>query len=254
MSRPVHIEIDGHLATAEELWSTASAFGHFTAMQVRARRTRGLALHLRRLEVANRELFEAGLDGERVRELILHALRDVEDASVRVYVFESGGEPTIIVTVKEPGCVSTPQRLKSVRYQRPDAHLKHLATGQAFYSRLARRNGFDDALLTAADGVISESAVANVGFFDGSGVLWPAGPLLHGITMQLLERKLPEVGVASRRAPVRLQDIASFDGAFLANARGVAAVNQVDGVSLPMPAQRMKTVADMYASVPWDAI
>jgi branched-subunit amino acid aminotransferase/4-amino-4-deoxychorismate lyase len=106
-----------------------------------------------------------------------------------------------------------------VRYQRPDAHLKHLATGQAFYSRLARPNGFDDALLTAADGVISESAVANVAFFDGSGVVWAAGPLLRGITMQLLERKLPEVGLASRRAPVRLQDIASFDGAFLANAR-----------------------------------
>jgi branched-subunit amino acid aminotransferase/4-amino-4-deoxychorismate lyase len=112
MSRPVHIEIDGHLATAEELWSTASAFGHFTAMQVRGGLARGLArglaLHLRRLKAANRELFEAGLDGESVRALILHALRDVEDASVRVYVFESGEEPTIIVTVKEPGGVSTP--------------------------------------------------------------------------------------------------------------------------------------------------
>jgi branched-subunit amino acid aminotransferase/4-amino-4-deoxychorismate lyase len=158
-------------------------------MQVRARRTRGLALHLARLEAANRELFEAELDGKRVRELIRHALRDVEDASVRVYAFESDDEPTIMVTVKQPGGVSTPQRLQSVRYQRPDAHLKHLATGQAFYSRLARRNGFDDALLTTSDGFISESSIANIGFFHGSGVVWPAAPFLHGITMQLLERK-----------------------------------------------------------------
>jgi branched-subunit amino acid aminotransferase/4-amino-4-deoxychorismate lyase len=223
-------------------------------MQVRARRTRGLALHLARLEAANRELFEAELDDKRVRELIRHALRDVEDASVRVYAFESDGEPTIMVTVKQPGGVSTPQRLQSVRYQRPDAHLKHLATGQAFYSRLARRNGFDDALLTTSDGVISESSVANIGFFDGSGVVWPAAPFLHGITMQLLERKLVELGVPSRRAPVRLHDIASFEGAFLSNARGVAAVSQVDGMSLPMQARRMETIADAYASVPWDII
>jgi branched-subunit amino acid aminotransferase/4-amino-4-deoxychorismate lyase len=223
-------------------------------MQVRARRTRGLALHLARLEAANRELFQAELDDERVRELIRHALRDVEDASVRVYAFESDDEPTIMVTVKQPGGVSTPQRLQSVRYQRPDAHLKHLATGQAFYSRLARRNGFDDALLTTSEGVISESSVANIGFFDGSGVVWPAAPFLHGITMQLLERKLVELGVPSRRAPVRLHDIAAFEGAFLSNARGVAVVSQVDGMRLPMRARRMKTIADAYASVQWDII
>lgn len=223
-------------------------------MQVRARRTRGLVLHLARLEAANRELFEAELDGRRVRELIRHALRDVEDASVRVYAFESGDEPTIMVTVKQPGNVSTPQRLQSVRYQRPEAHLKHLATGQGFYSRLARRNGFDDALLTTSDGVISETSIANIGFFDGSGVVWPAAPFLHGITMQLLERKLVELGVPARRAPVRLHDIASFDGAFLSNARGVAAVSEVDGMSLPMQARRMETIADAYASVPWDII
>jgi len=223
-------------------------------MQVRSRRTRGLALHLARLEAANRELFEAELDGARVRELIRHALRDVEDASVRVYAFESGDEPTIMVTVKQPGDVSTPQRLQSVRYQRPEAHLKHLATEQGFYSRLARRNGFDDALLTTSDGVISETSIANIGFFDGSRVVWPAAPLLHGITMQLLERKLVELSVPTRRAPVRLHDIASFDGAFLSNARGVAAVSEVDGMSLRMQARRMETIADAYASVPWDII
>ena len=223
-------------------------------MQVRACRTRGLALHLARLETANRELFGAELDDERVRELIRHALRDVENASVRVYAFESDDEPTIMVTVKQPGGVSTPQRLQSVRYQRPDAHLKHLATGQGFFSRLARRNGFDDALLTTSDGVISESSVANIGFFDGSGVVWPAAPFLHGITMQLLERKLVELGVPSRRAQVRLHDISSFEGAFLSNARGVAAVSQVDDMSLPMQARRMETITDAYASVQWDII
>jgi branched-subunit amino acid aminotransferase/4-amino-4-deoxychorismate lyase len=248
------IEIDGRRVGAEELWSTASAFGHFTAMQVRGRRTRGLSLHLRRLEAANEELFGAELDHDRVRELIHQALGEVEDASVRVYSFESEPEPAIIVTVREPGDVSGPQQLQSVCYQRPDAHLKHLATGQGYYSRLARRNGFDDALLTSADGAVSETAIANIGFFDEAGVVWPDAPLLRGVTMQLLEQRLPELGVPSRRAPVRVQDIAALGGAFVSNARGIAAVSQVDDLGLCVDAGRMKTLSDAYESVPWDAI
>jgi branched-subunit amino acid aminotransferase/4-amino-4-deoxychorismate lyase len=249
-----HIEIDGQEVSAEALWSTASAYGHFTAMQVRGRRTRGLALHLERLGRANEELFGTGLDAERVRTLIRQGLRHVEDASVRVYVFESNPEPAIMVTVKEPGGITTPQRLQSVRYQRPDAHIKHLATGQGFYSRLAHRNGFDDALLTSPNDVVSETAIANVGFFDAAGVVWPDAPLLHGITMQLLERTVHELRIPSRRTPVRLQDLTSFAGVFITNARGVAAVSHVDGTELPMPSERMRTLADAYASVPWDEI
>jgi branched-subunit amino acid aminotransferase/4-amino-4-deoxychorismate lyase len=139
-------------------------------MQVRARRARGLALHLERLERANAELFGAELDAERVRGLIRHALRDVEDASVRVFVFEADPRPAIMVTVKEPGGIASPQRLQSVRYQRPAAHIKHLATGQGFYSRLVHRNGFDDALLTSPAEVVSETAIANIGLLEASGV------------------------------------------------------------------------------------
>ena len=250
----MRIEIDGREADAGQLWSTASAYGHFTAMQVRAGRTRGLTFHLDRLEAANAELFDSGLDRERVVALIRHALGGVDDASVRVYSFESDGEPAIMVTVKPPGEVSTPQRLQSVRYQRPDAHLKHLATGQSYYSRLARRNGFDDALLTGDEGVVSETAIANIGFFDDSGVVWPDAPHLRGITMQLLERELPERGVRSRRATVRLRDIASFEGAFLSNARGVAIVSEVDDVMIPLHEARFEAIAAAYAEVAWDTI
>lgn len=60
------IEIDRVPAAAGRLWEVASGYGHFTAMQVRGGRTRGLELHLRRLRDANREAFGAGLDHERV--------------------------------------------------------------------------------------------------------------------------------------------------------------------------------------------
>jgi branched-subunit amino acid aminotransferase/4-amino-4-deoxychorismate lyase len=245
----VRVELDGRPVDADTLWSTTSRFGHFTAMQVRGRRTRGLALHLERLEAANRELFDAGLDRERVCALIRHALGDVEDASVRVYVHEDEPEPSILVTVREPGGVTSPQRLLSVRYQRPDAHLKHLATGQAYYLRLAQRSGFDDALLTADDGLVAETAIANVGFLEGDGIVWPDAPLLAGITMQLLERALP-----SRRTPARLEDIPSFEGVFLSNARGVAAVSEVDGVSLRVDTRGHEAVAAAYDAVEWDRL
>ena len=245
----MRIELEGQAVNAEALWSVVSSYGHFTAMQVRGRRTRGLAHHLDRLEAANKELFGAELDRERIRRLIQHALDDVDDASVRVYVYESEPEPVFVVTVKEPGGVSTPQKLQSVRYQRPDAHLKHLATGQSYYARVARRNGFDDALLTASDGTISETTIANIGFLDGSGVVWPEAPLLRGITMQLLEESVP-----STSAPVRLQDLASFDGAFLSNSRGIAAVSRVDEVDVPMQPERIQTIVDAYESASWDDI
>jgi hypothetical protein len=31
-------------------------------------------------------------------------------------------------------------------------------------------------------------------------------------------------------------------------------VSHVDGTELPMPSERMRTLADAYASVPWDEI
>jgi branched-subunit amino acid aminotransferase/4-amino-4-deoxychorismate lyase len=254
MEKTLRIQIDGRDVNAETLWSIASSYGHFTAMQVRGSRTRGLALHLDRLAAANGELFDAGLDRDRVRHLIRCALAETQDASLRVYVFDAGDEPATVVTVKPPGEVTTPVRLQSVRYQRPDAHLKHLATGQGFYTRLARRNSFDDALLTGGDGLVAETATANVCFFDGTGFVWPDAPQLHGITMQLLERRLAELGVPTVRAPVSIADAASFAGAFATNARGVAAVSAIDDTVLAIHNEPLEVLAGAYASVPWEQL
>ncbi|HUL86212.1 MAG TPA: aminotransferase class IV [Actinomycetota bacterium] len=243
------IEIDGVSADGAAFAEATSPYGHFTAMQVRGGRTRGLELHLRRLASANREAFDADLDGERVRALIRHALGDTRDASVRVYIHERSPEPAIAVTVEPPAEMATPQRLRSVRYQRPDAHRKHVHTEQGGYRELAHRDGFDDALLTGPDGLVCETSMANIGFLDPSGVVWPDAPMLHGITMQLLEEALP-----TRRTPVHLPDIASFDGAFLSNARGIGVVSCVDDDRLPIPAARMRELIDAYASVPWETI
>ena len=164
---------------------------------------RGLDLHLTRLDAATRELFGTGLDGSRVRDHIRHALGgDAGDASVRVNVFwpDSDNAVSIMVTVRPPAALpSGPQALQAVSYQRPVPHIKHAGTfAQTRYRRLAGRNGFDEALLTGPGGVISEGAITNIGFIDGATVTWPDAPALHGITMQLLEHRLPRAAGAAR--------------------------------------------------------
>ncbi|MER5182195.1 aminotransferase class IV family protein [Streptomyces sp. NPDC002896] len=252
------IEIDGHPATAEQLlWPALVNDGHFTAMQVRGGRVRGLGVHLARLDSATRELFGRELDGGRVRELVRHALGDdIADASVRVYVHAPGGEPRIMVTVRPPAEMpAAAQSLMSVPYLRPVPHIKHLGGfGQIHYGRLARRAGFDDALLTGTDGTVSEGAVANIVFYDGTDVVLPDAPCLAGTTLQLLEPRLGDAGLRSRRAPVRLADLASYASAFVMNSQGIAPVRRIDDTDFTVDEKLMGALADLYASVPWEAL
>jgi branched-subunit amino acid aminotransferase/4-amino-4-deoxychorismate lyase len=77
------MEIDGVAATVERLSAAALAgYGHFTAMQVRGDRVRGLDLHLTRLDAANRELFGAGLGPATVRAVDTSGLRSFRGAFV----------------------------------------------------------------------------------------------------------------------------------------------------------------------------
>ena len=254
----MHIEIDGRSATVAQLSATAPAgYGHFTAMQVRNGRVRGLGLHLARLDAANREMFGAGLDTAAVAAYIRHALGEqTRDASVRVYVYEAPDRPTVMVTVRPPGTMAPDVwRLQTVPYQRSLAHIKHIGDfGQGYYGRLANRNGFDEALLTAPDGIICEGSITNIGFSDGTGVLWPEAPALAGITMQILERALAERGVPIRHAPVRVSDLGSFAGAFVTNSHGIAPVGQVDDLTLPVDEALMSALTQAYESAGWDLI
>jgi branched-subunit amino acid aminotransferase/4-amino-4-deoxychorismate lyase len=250
------IEVNGQAATPAQLRTLALAgYGHFTAMQVRGRATRGLGLHLVRLDAASRELFGTGADGAEVRDHIRHALGgDVEDASVRVIVRrpDDRGAPWVTVTVRPPAGPLEDSALQSVPYQRSVAHIKHTGDfGQEYYGRLAGRNGFDEAVLTGPDGLISEGSITNIGFFDGTTVVWPAAPVLAGITMQLIQARLAG---PQRHSPVRLADLGSFTSVFITNSHGVAPVTRIDDRELPVDRTFMRRLADCYESAPWDQI
>ncbi|WP_328317376.1 aminotransferase class IV [Streptomyces sp. NBC_00388] len=249
-----YMEIDGRPVADTPLGVPAFLnYGHFTAMQVRDCRVRGLGLHLARLDSATRELFGAGLDGGHVRRLILHALEGagVRDASARVYVHwpDGDGAATVTVTVKPPAVPSgEPRSLMSVPYQRPVPHIKHLGSfAQTHYGRAAVRAGFDDALLTGPGGVVTEGAVTNIAFWDGTSVVWPDAPALTGITMALIGPRLPSV-----RRRVTLDGLGAYRSAFVTNSRGIAPVRRIDATEFTVDGELMRRVTEACAAAPWD--
>lgn len=247
------VEINGDPPTVGSLSRLAlHGYGHFTAMQVREGKVRGLAAHLDRLTRAHREMFGDPLDPDRIRWLVRHALAGDPAASVRVIGTGDG----VLVTVRPPAAPLPEQRLRGVPYQRPLPHLKQVGGGfgQTYYRNLVHAKGYTDALLTGRDGTISESGVANVAFVDDAGVVWPNAPALAGITMTVLEPRLPAGGLPSRRGPVRLSDVPGFRAAFVTNSHGIAPVTLVDDVDVPVDAHLMKTLDEIYETVPWDRI
>jgi branched-subunit amino acid aminotransferase/4-amino-4-deoxychorismate lyase len=244
--RAPRVEIDGRTATVEEIWLLdLSTAGHFTAMQIRGRATLGMDFHLARLDAATRELFGVGLDGARVLDCIRHALADdISNASVRVNVFrpDADGGVSVVVSVRPPApAPAQGQHLQTTEYRRPVPHIKRATGfGQSYFGDFVRAKSADEAL--------------NVGFIEPDTILWPDAPALRGVMMQVLQRELERAGVPWRSAPVHVAELASFDGAFVTNSRGMATVARIDDLTLPTDASLMRTAMTLLAAAPYDPI
>jgi len=253
---PIRLEVDGREPRLEDLYHPLlTGYGHFTAMQLRAGRVRGLSLHLSRLAAATRELWSADLDTDQVRAYAAHAVRDIADAAVRIMIYHPA-ELRVLVLVRPPSSPpAAPLALRSARYERPAAHIKHLGGfGQGYHAAQAVAAGFDDALLVDHTGAVEEAAIYNVGFYDGTTVTWPTAPHLSGIAMQLLAPRLPEAGISSRTARVELSDLPSFRAAFVTNSIGITAVRRIDDIEYPIDATLMSALTRAESTIPWDAL
>ncbi|WP_245574074.1 aminotransferase class IV family protein [Amycolatopsis nigrescens] len=261
------VELNGRAATAEDLVRPAlSNYGHFTAMQVRDGRVRGLAEHLTRLRRSTTALFGSELDPELVRAHLRHAVGEYGAFSVRVNIFSGTMDradpaqpaaPDVLVSVDEPSePASTPLRVRSAEYERVLPEVKHVGTfGLIHHIREARLAGFDDALFVDARGRITEGSVWNVGFFDGGTVVFPDAPALPGISLQLLRKGLRAKGVPVESREVRLSDLAGFDTTFVTNSATVGQpIASVDDVPLKLDPAHLAIVRDAYDSLPWDRI
>src|SRR5580700_9914196 len=249
----VTIEVNGHQADQAVMSLLEyEGWGHFTAMQVRGGRTRGLDLHLSRLEAAHHDIYGRPLDGQEVCARIRHALGGRPDASVRVYGYWAG----LIVTVREPQDMPRrPHSMTAAQFQRPLARLKHVGSwGQGRFREIAMAAGFDEGLLVDEAGIISEGTITNVGFWRDGTVIWPDAPKLAGITMLLLRRQLTAAGIPQAEGSVRVQDLAGYDGMILCNARGWAPVSRVDNLMISRDQAFIGVIAAAIDGCPWDQI
>ena len=265
---PMRCELNGRLASADDLRALAlTNYGHFTVLHASDGGVRGLDLHLARLDAGTEALFGTSLNTDHVRAYLRGALAGWNgDAAVRITVFSRAFDrdrpsrdfmPDVLVTVTPPRRVDpSPARLKTFHHERALPAIKHVGTFALFHHRrLAQLAGYDDALFVDTNGAICEASIWNIGFHDGTGVVWPVAPQLHGVSMQLIDCGLRARGIATTSRRVTRDDLATFRSAFLTNCGcPVQTVAAIDDVALAIDADFAATLAAAHAANPLQPI
>lgn len=219
---------------------------HFTAMQIRDRKIRGLDLHLDRLRTASMRMFGNALPDDVIRAHLRSAIdASPADASLTATVYSPAGEFVVAgpdieaeLLIRTSPAATDPQgplSLAAVEYQRPLAAIKHVGeVAKTHYLREAVAQGHDDAAFVDRQGRLSEGTIWNLVFWDGETVVWPIAEMLTGTTLGIVQRQLKRLGVPQRSQEVRLADLPNLAGAAVMNSwtPGIA-VSAI--ASMPMP-------------------
>ncbi len=222
--------INGRSVTLSELSPLAFAgFAHFTAMQVRDSKIKGLDLHLERLREASLAFFGRALPDEQLQSHIKTAVNEgAKDLSLTVTVFSHHGEFTANSMDVEPSVLTRtgapsdgpkgPLRLSAVAHERPLATIKHVGeAGKTYYLHQAIRQGFDDAAFVDSRGRLSEATIWNLVFWDGETVIWPKADMLKGTMMSIIQRQLERLDIPQRHEAITLKRLGELSGAAVMN-------------------------------------
>lgn len=256
------VHLNGRQATTEELAPLAFAgYAHFTAMQVRGGRVRGLDLHLDRLRSASLELFGQALPEDRVRSFLRAALAGgPADLSLTATVHSRAGEFTaadarLELLVRTGPAASGPRgplALATVEHERVLPAVKHVGeVAKTYFLRQAVALGFDDAAFVDRKGRLSEGTIWNLVFWDGTAVVWPAADVLHGTTMGIVRRQLDRLGVPQRVQDVTPADLPALAGAAVMNSwtPGVE-VRRIGSAHLPEAPSFLELLHRAYRAEP----
>ncbi|MGP3934458.1 aminotransferase class IV family protein [Nonomuraea sp. KM88] len=261
------VQRDGRAASAGDLAPLAFAgYAHFTAMQVRGGRVRGLDLHLDRLRSASLTLLGRALPDDRVRARLRAAVEaGPADLSLSATVYSPAGEFTVAGPEVEPellvrtGPASTgprgPLALAAIEHERFLPAVKQVGeAAKTYYLRQAVDEGFDDAAFVDRRGRLSEGSIWNVAFWDGSAVVWPEAEMLAGTTMGIVRRQLDRLGVPQRVEEVTLAGLPTLAGAVVMNSwtPGLA-VHRIGAVSLPEAPSFVEVLHEAYEAEPLTA-
>jgi len=258
------MELDGQPVSLEQSVALGLYnYGHFTSILVSEQRAKGLDLHLARLQSDCQMLFGTTLDIAAVRQRIRHALAGIEQpVVVRVTVFDPDmgasmpsrpATPRVLITTRSAGNAPPPPlRLRSVRYERELATVKHVGLfGAVHHRRQAKLAGYDDALFVNAAGNVSEGPTWNVAFYDGSQVHFPKAECLPGVTMRLTQRCLTELGIPFSETHIDVTRAQTMRAAFIMNAVvDLRTIWSIDDRELPGDTALMTQLRDAYLAVP----
>ncbi|QKW09905.1 aminotransferase class IV family protein [Streptomyces sp. NA04227] len=258
------VQRNGRAATAEELTPLAFAgYAHFTALQVRDGRVRGLDLHLERLRSASLEMFGRALPDDRVLSYLRTASRSgPADLSLLATVYSPAGEFTVAGPEVEPELLvrtgpaangpEGPLSLAAIEHERDLPAVKHVGeVAKTHRLRQAVERGFDDAAFVDRRGRLSEATIWNLAFWDGDSVVWPAAEMLTGTTMGIVRRQLERLGVPQRTREMTLDDLPTLAGAVVMNSwtPGIP-VHRIGPVPLPDAPLFVKQLHQAYEEEP----
>ncbi|AGM09057.1 aminotransferase class IV family protein [Amycolatopsis keratiniphila] len=251
---PYVAQRNGRAATAEDLAPLAfTGFAHFTAMQVRDGRVRGLDLHLDRLRSASLELFGEALPEDRIRSYVREALKSgPADVSLTVTIHLPGDLEVLVRTRPPASGPAGPLALTAVEHERFLPAIKQTGeTAKTYFRRQAVAEGFDDAAFADRQGRLSEATIWNLAFWDGDTVVWPEAALLRGTTMGIVQRRLEGLGVPQRLQEVTLADLPGLGGAVVMNSwtPGIT-VRRIGPAPLPEAPSFVGTLHRAYETEP----
>ena len=101
---------------------------------------------------------------------------------------------------------------------------------------------------------VVEGSVWNIGFWDGTGVVWPQAPALRGTTERMLQAGLEARHVPQQVRPVRVDELDGFRAAFAANANGLQPIVAIDAVGYAVDPALSALLEAAAAHTPWEPL
>jgi branched-chain amino acid aminotransferase len=222
--------------------------GAFEMLKLYDNRPFGLADHLDRMDRSadgifleyDRATFEQEIAG------LLDANRQL-DGELRLILTRGGRR---IAIIEPPHAFEHGLALSSVEYQ-PTIVLTGLKTlsyeANMTATRIAKRDGADEALLVGPDGTVMEAPTSTIFWVDGNGSLHTPA-IGAGILASITRDRIMKVAPVEESGSYKLNDVLEASEVFLASSlREVQGVESLDGLTYACPGPVTERVAGLLS-------